>query len=132
MRNDIKKRRAKYENVETPAMRLFHDKEMITERKSGMNFVHFKYMQSIQKRAIKLLFPKEPDRRVAALMKPTTPSLHLQYEVAKRQAIKNGQLEQVKPVDFWFPNFLTSIFNFFRKLSAQNDGTTRRELSALI
>lgn len=126
MREDIKKRRAKYENVETPAMKLFHDKDMIVERKSGMNFVHFKYMQDIQKRAIDMLFDKQPDRRVAALMRPATPSLHLQMEVAKRQAMKAGYLEEVKPIESWLPNFLTDIFNFFRKASAHNDGTTKR------
>lgn len=117
MREDIKKRRSKYEKVITPAMRLFHDKDMIVERKAGMVFVHFRYMQSIQKRALNLLFKQPSNRRVEALMRPTMPSLHLLTEVAKHKAIKYGQLEQVIPEEGMFlSNIVTGFFNFIRSI----------------
>lgn len=121
MREDIKKRREKY-NIQTPAMKLFGGKELIVERKPGMPKTQYDYMRDVQQRALKMLFKRSPDRRVAALMRPTIPSSHLQSEVAKRKALKAGQLEEVVPVEGWSHNILTGIFNFFRKITAHNDG----------
>lgn len=122
MREDIKKRREKY-NIQTPAMKLFGGKEMIIERKPGMPKAQYDYMRDVQQRALKMLFKRSPDRRVAALMRPTIPSSHLQLEVAKRKALKEGRLEEVVPVEGWSPSkIFTRLFNFFREITAQNDG----------
>lgn len=124
MREDIKKRREKY-NIQTPAMKVFGgDKEMVVERKPGMSKSQYKYMRKLQQRALRMMFPGSPNRRIAALMRPTIPSLHLQMEVAKRKAIKAGYLEEVRPESFTLSrNIFTRIFNFFRRLTSQNDGS---------
>lgn len=122
MRPDIKKRREKYENVITPAMRIFGGKDMILERKVGMTIAQYKYMRGLQSRALKMLFKRPADPQIARLMVPRGKNPQLLFEVARRQAIKSGQLEEVQPVQGWFPNLLTNIFNFFRRLAAQNDG----------
>lgn len=116
MREDIKKRREKY-NIETRAMKLFGGKDLITERKAGMNLVHFNYMKDIQDKALKKLFPKPSNPRIAKLMRSAQPSLHLQMEVAKRKALKHGWIEEVKPVKTnYFFDFFAKLFNYFRNV----------------
>jgi hypothetical protein len=113
MREDIKQRRDKYK-VTTPAKRLFGDKQMIVERKSGMSFAEYTYVREIQKRAIRMLHKASPNKRISALMIPQQPSVHLLTEVAKRKAVKEGYLEKIVPEGALTKNFLTNIFSILR------------------
>jgi hypothetical protein len=114
MRPDIKKRREKYENVITPAMRLFGGKDLILERKVGMNIAHYKYMRRIQVRALKMLFKRPADPQIARMMVPYR-NPWLEYQVSLKKAIKEGRIEEVKPIESWFTNLFTNIFNYLRK-----------------
>lgn len=121
MRDDIKKRREKY-NITSRASQIFggENKEMITERLPGMTFKEYSFMRKIQNKTIKKLFPKSPDRDISRLMIPTIPSLHLQYQVAFRRALKEGLIEEVKPIEKEASNFFVKIFNFIRSIFGQN------------
>lgn len=119
MREDIKKRREKY-NIETQAQAIFGGKDMIIERKSGMDIAAYRYMRAIQKRALKMLFRRPPNPRIQALMRPAQPSEFLIKEVNKRRALKAGYLEEIKPVETLTTNFFLRIFEYIRRIFGQS------------
>jgi hypothetical protein len=123
MRDDIKKRRVKYENVVTPAMKFFHDKDMIVERKSGMNFVHYTYMRALQTRALRLMFKGRPaNERISAAMRPQQMSKHMMLQLAKHRGLLQEIQQTEKPV--LATNWITKLFNFIRRIFALNYGAT--------
>jgi hypothetical protein len=111
MKEDIKARREKYE-TETTAKRLFGGKDLIVERKSGMNFVHYDYMRDVQNMALRKLFKRPSNPKISSVMRPTLPSYHLATQIMKRRAINNGSLEQVNPEPVQQTSFITRLLNF--------------------
>lgn len=122
MRDDIKKRREKYENITTDAQKVFGKSEMILERKAGMDIAAYKYMRGLQSKTIKRLFRSAPDHEISRKMIPGRPNQWLELEVAKHKALKTGQIEEVVKERFTLSNFFPRLFNYFRKIMANNHG----------
>lgn len=122
MRDDIKKRREKYK-IKSIAQRIFGGKELIVERKSGMTFAEYSFMRKMQSRAMKMLFKQPSDRYLQTAMRSQAHP-YLEMEVIKRRAIKQGRLEEIKPVEHWTTNIFSKIFNFLRNAWGQNNVRT--------
>lgn len=54
--------------VKTEAMRVFGDKELLTERPLGMDFATYKVLLNAQSRMIKRMFRHKPSKKIARLM----------------------------------------------------------------
>jgi hypothetical protein len=74
MREDIKKRREKY-NEPSLAARIFDGKTLLLERPSGMIFATYCNMRRVQSKLLRELFKKPNDRRIGAAMPTSAPTL---------------------------------------------------------
>jgi hypothetical protein len=82
-------------HTQTNAQRVFKTSSIICERPDGMTMDEYKAIRKPQSRAIKILFPRAANPRIASQMRPALKSEHLQQQVHTAKLIKYGHLKNI-------------------------------------
>lgn len=64
----MKNRSQRNEGVKTPAMTLFRDMKLITNRIEGMDRLEYKVIQRFQKKLLKKVLAKSPNPKISQMM----------------------------------------------------------------